>query len=406
MKKLNKLGIALILVVFTLLLVKDAIALGISPGRKVIDFEPKLRKEVTLTLFNTEHRDFRAVVLTRGELSKYIQLSQNSIEFSADEAEKSLSYEIFLPERFEKPGAHSGEVIIRELPSGEEGKEIVVDALVAVVSEIQVKVPFPGKYAEANFNIVGAGENKDAKFFLQVANLGEVDIKSAKAFIYIYDINNNLISIVKSEEKSINTRERKELVANWKANVSLGDYRATAILDYDGVILNLESSFLVGDFFVKPLDISIKNFKLGSVAKFTVLVENVANREIKDVTAQLLLFDENENKVMDIKSAPTEIDASSKKELIAYWDTENVKEGTYAGKIIFGYEGKSSERQIRTVVKENEIKTEIIGITAFAVDIPEAESEPNKGLVITIIIIVLVLSNIAWLIYFKKFRKK
>ena len=295
---------------------------------------------------------------------------------------------------------------MRELPSGDDEKEIVVGALVAVVSEIQVKVPYPGKYAEAKFNVVGADENKNVKFSLQVDNLGEVNIKSAKAFIYIYDINNNLISVVKSEEKPINTREKKEFTANWNANVSLGDYKATAIVDYDGVIVNLESFFLVGDFFIKPLDISIKNFKLGGIAKFNILVQNLAIREVKDAAANLILLDENGNTVMDIKSAPTGIDASGKKELVAYWDTETVKEGTYTGKMILSYEDKTAERQLKTAVKENEIKTEIIGVTAFAVDVQESGSKPAKGSLLTIIIVVLVLSNVGWLIYYKKFRKK
>ena len=96
MKKINKLGIALILTLFTLMLAKDAIALGISPGKKTIDFEPKLRKDVTLTIFNTEHRDFRAVILTRGEIGNYIQLSQNSIEISRWHKKASHHFKIIL----------------------------------------------------------------------------------------------------------------------------------------------------------------------------------------------------------------------------------------------------------------------------------------------------------------------
>ena len=119
----------------------------------------------------------------------------------------------------------------------------------------------------------------------------------------------------------IKSKDRKELTAAWIANVSLGDYKAVAVVNYDNLETTTESNFVIGDFFIKPLDISVKNFKLGQVGKFNILVENLANREIKDATAKLLLFDENENKVMDIKSTPIEIEALSKKELIAYWDT-------------------------------------------------------------------------------------
>lgn len=408
MKKINKIGIVFILIILSLLLTKEVNALGISPGRKTIDFEPKLRKEVTLTLHNTGHRDFRAVILTRGELSKYIELSQNSIEFSADEGEKSFSYEVFLPDRFEKPGAHSGEVVVRELPSGEEEEEIVIGALVAVVSEVKVRVPYPGKYAEATLDILSANKDEDVKFFLRTTNLGEADIDKAQAFIYIYDVNNNLVAVVKTDEKSIKSMERKELVVAWNANVSLGTYRATAILDYDGVILNLDRSFLVGDFFVKLLDISVKNFKLGGVAKFNVLVENLANEEVSGLVAEMVLFDGEENIIANLKSAPEDLAGKSRKGLIIYWDTEGVNEGSYEGKLTLKYGDKSSEKRIRAKVSENKIETEIIGVTGLAISVeePGQVSIFTKEQILIVGILVLILINISWFLYFRKIKKR
>ena len=406
MKKINKLGIALILTLFTLMLAKDAIALGISPGKKTIDFEPNLEKDITLTVFNSEHRDFTAAIFARGELGNYIELQEAKLKFSSEDGEKSFNYKIKLPEKIDKPGQHYADIVVREISGAEEGKDIVIGALVAVVSQLEVKVPFPGKYATANLDVENAKPNEEVKFFIRVNNLGEEDIGNARAKITIFDKKNKEVAQITTDGIPINSKERKELTAKWTANVSLGDYKAVAAVGYDGLETTAEVNFIIGDFFLKPLDISVKNFKLGQIAKFNILTENPANREIKDAAAQLLLFDENENKIMDIKTAPIEIEALGRKELIAYWDTENIKEGNYMGKIILSYEGKTAERQIRTAVKENEIKTEIIGITAFAVDVPETESKPDKGILWTIIIIVLILSNIAWLIYYKKFRKR
>ena len=404
MKKINKLGIVLFLV-FTLL-IENVIALGISPGKKIIDFEPNLEKDITLTVFNSEHRDFTAAIFARGELSNYIEIQETKLKFSSQDNEKSFNYKIKLPEKIDKPGQHYADVVVREISEAEEGKDIVIGALVAVVSQLEVKVPYPGKYATANLDIENAKPNEEVRFFLRINNLGEEDIGDARAKITIFNKKNKEVAQITTDATSINSKERKELTAKWTANASLGDYKAVAVVSYDDLETTAESNFIIGDFFLKPLDISVKNFKLGQIAKFNILVENLANRELNDTAAQLLLFDENENKVMDIKSTPTEIEAFSKKELIAYWDTENIKEGAYIGKIILGYEGKTAERQIRTVVKENEIKTEIIGITAFAVDVPEAESKPNNGLLFSIAIVILILSNIAWLIYYKKFRKR
>ncbi len=406
MKKINKLGIVSILILLTLVVVKDVVALGISPGKKTIDFEPNLEKDITLTVFNSEHRDFTAAIFTRGELSEHIELQENKLIFSSGDSEKRFSYKINLPGKIEKPGQHYGEIVVREISDTEEGRDIVIGALVAVASQLEVKVPYPGKYAVANLDVLNAKPNEEVDFFIRVNNLGEENIENAGAKIAIFDKKGKEIALINTDSTSIKSKERQELTAKWRANSSLGDYKAVAVVNYDDLEATTESNFVIGDFFLKPIDISVKNFKLGQIAKLNILVENLANRELKDAAAQLILFDENENIIMDIKSSPIELESLSKKELIAYWDTENIKEGTYIGKIILSYEGKTAERQIRTVVKENEIKTEIIGITAFAVDVPEAESKTSKEFLLTMTIITLVLSNVLWLVYYKKFRKK
>lgn len=404
MKTINKKYIVLFLIVLSILIIEDVSALGISPGKKTINFEPNLEQEITLTVYNNEHKDFTATIFTRGELGNYIELEQTELKFSSEETEKSFNYKIKSPEKIDKPGSHQAEIVVREISAAEEGEDIIIGALIAVVSQLEVKVPFPGKYAVANLDIVNAKPNEEVKFFIRVSNLGEEDIENTTAKIIILDPNNNEIAIISTNSKSIKTKDRKELTGKWTANVTLGEYKVITIVCYDDLETIIESSFVIGEFFINSLDISVKNFRLGQIAKFNILVENLANREIKDVAAQLLLFDENENKVMDIKSTPINVKALDKKELIAYWDTESVKEGTYPGKIILSYEDKAAEKQIRTIVTANEIKTEIVGITAFAVAAPETEFKTNS--VFVIIIVILILSNIAWFIYYKKLRKR
>lgn len=406
MKKINKLGIVLFLIILSILIIKDVNALGISPGRKTIYFEPNLEKDIILTVFNNEHRDFTATIFTRGEFGSYIELKQTELKFSSEESEKSFNYKIKLPEKIDKPGTHQAEIVVREISEAKEGEDIIIDALVAVISQLNIEVPYPGKYATANLDIVNTKPNEEVKFFIRITNLGEEDIENASATIIILDQNNNEIAKLNTDSKTIKTKDRKELIGGWNANVSLGEYKAEVTVYYDDLKTTIERSFTIGDFFLKPLDISVKNFKLGQIAKFNILVENLANREIKDAAAQLLLFDENENKVMDIKSTPTGIEALSKKELIAYWDTENVKAGTYIGKIILSYEGKTSERQIRTKVSEDKIETEIVGITGLV--IIEEEKVPifPKERILIFSILILILINIMWFIYFIKFKKR
>lgn len=408
--KLNKIiTFAFLLAVVFISLLNGAYALGISPGKKTIDFEPKLRYEVKVTLYNNQHKDFRAVIMPEGDLARYI-VAPKSIEFSSSENEKSFNYEIVLPESLEKPGIHKGEIVVREIPNVGEEEEIIVDALIAVVSEINVRVPYPGKYAEAELEILPSEDGSSTQFFLRVSNLGKEDIEKAKAFIYIYDLDNKLIKVIQTDSKEIMSMERKELSGLLAGDVSPGNYKATAVLDYDGVIENIEKRFVLGGFFINLVDVSVKNFKLGGIAKFNVLVENIANYDINDALTEMEIYSSNGEKIAQIKSMPEIVKSGKSKELILYWDTEEILEGEYSGKLNLRYDDKNSEKKMKLKVYEDRIETDIFGITGNVVGVPNLENAADikildKESLIIIGIVLLVLINIFWIVYFIKSKK-
>ena len=405
MKKINKLGIISILIILSIFLAKDIDALGVSPGRKTIDFVPNLEKDITITVFNNEHRDFTAAISTRGELGNYIELAQTELKFSSGDSEKSFNYKIKLPNYLDKPGSHKAEIVIGEISGADEGKDTVIGALVAVVSQLDVKVPYPGKYVVLNLDMVNTKPNEEVKFFIRVTNLGEENIEHAMAVITILDQNDNEIVKLDTDSKTIKAKGRGELKGRWLADVDLGDYKAVAVVYYDDLKAVVERSFTLGDFFLNPISISVKNFKLGQIAKFNILVENLANKKIEDATAQLLLFDENKTKIMDIKSTSTEIKALSNPELVAYWDTENIKSGIYTGKLILSYGDKSSENRIRTHVSKDKIETELMDLTGLVIKVDDSEAVIfSKEQIIFAGILVLILVNIGWFYFIK--RKK
>lgn len=377
-------------------------ALGVTPGRIVINFEPGLEKTVTLKILNNEHKEFNAVIFARGELSRYITLKQDSIAFKASEDSKEISYSLKLPGKIAEPGTHQVDIVIRETGTAGEQGEISIGFLVSVASQLYINVPYPGKYIKADLDIIEAEPQEETSFYVPIYNLGEENIEKVKVTVFILDKGKEIAS-VGSNEKAAKSGERIELAAGWFANVTPGIYRAVAVVDYDNSTIKLERDFFVGKFLLKPLDIAVRNFRLGEIAKFSILVENIANIILKDAYSKILLNDDKGKNIADIKSEPLDVEPLSKKEIGAYWDTENVNKGEYRGKLILGYEDKSSERIIKTTVTENSIKTEIVGITAYAV--ATVERKNNLSLLWAIIIVLLV-ANLAWFIYFKKRKSK
>lgn len=373
--------------------------MGVTPARTTINFEPNLQQEITIRAINNEHKDFKAVVFTRGNLS--IETLNKEISFTKNEEYKEIKYKVTLPTKLE-PGVTTGDVVIREVKPLQQEGEITIGALVSVVSQLYVVVPYPGKYARAELIISEAQKDEQVSFLIPVYNLGSKKIDKTSAIIDIYDLDNKKIASVPTDEKSIDSFSKRELVASWAANVDDGTYNVIATVNYDNSKIELNGKFVVGNFLIKPIDISVNNFRLGQVAKFNILVENIGNYVIKDAYSEITL-NKQAQPIADVKSSPTEIPAKAQKELIAYWDTENIEQGEYQGKLTLGYADKKAERQIRTEVGSDYIKTEIIGVTGLVIAPPKIS---NKQISMAVIIMILILLNIIWFVLYTKKKNK
>ena len=218
------------------------------------------------------------------------------------------------------------------------------------------------------------------------------------ATIYIYDKDNTLVAAVNSDAQSLKQKQRKEFSAKWPGNAPMGYYRATAAISYDGVLKNAEQTFTLGQFFLKPLSLSVDDFKLGEVAKFSLLLENMANILIEDVQAAMQLTDANGNMLANIRANPIAIDANAKQDMFLFWPTQGISEGIYYGSLTMSYQDKKLEKQIKVWVHANKIDAEILGISGMAIS-PITEKPQNTEpssfmmgmLVMLVIILVLVI---------------
>ena len=377
-----------------LLLVPTAFSLGITPGRTTIDFTPNADREFNFKVINNEYRDLSVMLLVQGELEDTITLHQEIITFTSEEYSKSFTFDINLPAKLETPGIHEASIIAVELPEDYEG-QTSVRATAAVAMQLRVKVPYPGKYLEAKLDI----ETKDNKtlFFVSASNLGTDNIQRAKATIDIYDPENKKVATVETTERSIRSKQRVDLVGS--AALTKGAYKAVMNLTYDEHSLIQEKEFKIGDLWIDVREIFVRNFRLGEIAKFNILVESVWNELIQDVYAQLIMKTKDDDIVADIKSPSFDIKPNERTTTFAYWDTEDIGEGVYYGKVILHYEGKTTEKALRTYVSLDGI--EVIDLTAAAVQL-----EPGRGLdkeaILTLSIIIIILTNIGWFIYFKR----
>lgn len=401
MRRLKLSSLVILIFVFILLVINNISALGVTPGRTTLDYQSGLEKEISFSLLNNEHKNMQVLLTVQGELNNSVTLFDSLVEFQPSEESKQLKYKIKLPSDIEKsPGLHSADIVALEVPkAGASGT--YVGATVAVVSQLYVYVACPGKCIEADLNVLDAEQNGTSTFIVPVVNRGKLGIGEARAVIDIYTSMNEKINTIESDYMPISPGGRTELTAKWDVKVNPGTYLAKVSIFYDGETKNFEKQFGVGIQALSIESILVNNFKLGEIAKLQILVENKWNAELKNVFANLLVYN-NDNQIMaDIKSANENIPALSKKELIAYWDTIGVQQGEYNGKLMVRHGEKSSDKNLILKVSDNSL--DIIGV-GYAI-------RPNggKGIslvnILIIVIVLLIIVNISWFIYFYKFRK-
>ena len=140
----NMLTIMFIMLMMLLILISDVSAIGITPGRKTVNYIPSLNSEVEFSVLNTENKDMNIAFNVKGDLAEYINITEDVISFSSSESGKDFIYNIQLPEELE-PGLHTADVAAVELPPDIDDLGMIVKATVSVVTQLQIYVPYPGK---------------------------------------------------------------------------------------------------------------------------------------------------------------------------------------------------------------------------------------------------------------------
>jgi len=381
------------MVLIFLLLNQVVLALGLSPAKKVINFAPNKEETINFNLINNENKDFKVFVEVIGELAEYIKIPNNIVTINKNEKSRGLDLKIILPENFERPGLIESIIRVRQISDAEQGLT-QISTMPSLKAKLQLRVPYPSKYIESR--LVVDKDDKDEKrvrFVMPIFNYGAEDVESAKAFLKIYDAQNNFIEGLETESISINSGSQAKLSAGWQAETK-GAYYATADIDYDGEILELKEDFIVGVPFVNATKILVNNFRLGDIAKFDIYLKNDWNDMI-GVYADALIFKDDKT-YLSSRIEPIDLLAGKDGIINLYWETENIDQGEYNLNLTIKYDLGKSNHMVKLIVNEDSI---ITSLTLEKVVVGK-----DRILFLTIVVVILVI--ISLLLYFKKFKKR
>src|SRR3989344_956941 len=89
--------------VLFILLIANASALGITPGRVTINFKPGMETEIPFSVINNEHKSMEVALMVsmKSEMNSVITLQQNKLVFKSEEERKEVKYKVKLPDNLE-----------------------------------------------------------------------------------------------------------------------------------------------------------------------------------------------------------------------------------------------------------------------------------------------------------------
>jgi len=388
--------------VFILLLIFPvAFGIGVSPARKIVDFEASLKEEFELTLRNDGIKDI-AVKLSSN--SEYVTFREEIIQLSAS-SEITTMYTLNLPNEILKPGIHKYDIQIKEfLSSYGAGSDTTIAASASVISELWIRVPYPGIYAEGKLYIDSKNISDPVRFTIGIVNLGKVPIENIQATIQIFDTDKKEVANIKTQTLSLDNKQSDNLERKWIPTVPPGRYSVIATVIYDEHILKLEQDFSIGNLFITISRIDVRDFTLGDIAAFHILLSSEWNAQIDNVYADITILSAENEEIAQIRSISTDIPPLGEALVKAYWDTKNVKVGKYTLRFLIHYADKITEKLVETEVNIDSIHIEL-GPTAQVIAGAGGEKRAVFNLIL-IIAIVSLIANVAWFSYFFKRKKK
>jgi hypothetical protein len=380
----------------------NVVAIGVSPAKKILNFEPNQQAEVKQKIINNEHKDIRVSIYARGFLEPYINILTPRVALTKQQDSADFSYTVNFPSQFPKPGLHGAEIVVIELPDASvSDQDNVVLALGAVVSEMYVRVPYPKKYAEGKLVIETAGVDKPIRFVMPVHNYGTQQIFKMQGHIDILGPTNEKIGEVDTNTIGLEVRQEGKLEAKWAdPELNPGKYVAKALIEYDRIAI--EKPFTVGELAIEIVGLESPKFRLGAIAPIEIMVENNWNAKIAGVYGIMTVTNDKGIEFGKTKTITIDMDPLSRGSLTAYWDTRDIPSGFYDLHIELRYESKTTTKLIGANINLDSFKTDFSPVGRAIIGQPSQK----RDTMLYILVLFLVAMNIGWFIYVKKNKKR
>jgi hypothetical protein len=364
-----------------ILLPFQAYAVSITPGLVRMDFVPYAKVDLD---FSVDRTPLIEVILEPGDLEGYITLEDSM----PNSTPRSVKIHITMPGQMQKPGKNIAYLQAKEINPNPNA----VAAIAAVRVPIVVNVPYPGYFADMNFEAPNANVGEPVDFKLTVRNLGTSDLSNVYGVIDVYE-GSRRIKRLTTDSQAIAPNAGAELFARMAtAGIEPGMYNATATLYYDGGnSLTKSEPFNIGTLYVQISNYT-SEVEQGKISRFDIEIKSEWNNPIDNVYGTIL-FEGTE-----VKTPSCTLTAMGTNTVSGYIDTANQAYGDHDVKLTLYYSDK-------TTVEDGKVKLVPPNVAK------EPEKEAPKAafdlkltptVILIIAIAILVLVDINWLVLRKR----
>ena len=349
-----------------------ALAFGVAPSRDIADYSPG-RQAFTLRLLNSDALFARVKITLDGDLAPYASLSQEAslseetLQMDAAQAEIPVTYTLDLPAGLQlQPGIRT--LIIRAVQQSPPGIG-TVQVSTEIDYELQVRVPYPGVYAQGSLFVLAAEPHRPITFVVPLYNRGSQDFM-AEGAVFMTESDDAGKQVPRGSARfslrpiAAGTGERLE--ATFGPGLDAGVYDATANMTYQDKNqdekdktqdknLLLEQPFTVGSVFINITHIGVGTFTLGTIARFDMTLASNWNAPITPVFAQIAVQDNASRTVARVPTENISLASRNSSLISAYWDTAGSSAGIYMLNVTVHYAGKAHEKEFMADVKDKSI---------------------------------------------------
>ncbi|MBD3209644.1 hypothetical protein GF367_04485 [Candidatus Woesearchaeota archaeon] len=264
---------------FIILCSFQVVAIGVSPGRYDLNFQPDFEYDFSFKVRNNQNNEIVVGARLHRDLTEYCTLSPQEVSVPAHGLGEFIVH-IELPhsiEDIEKPGRNILEIYFVEEAPGGKG----ISARTGVVPWVVVDVPFPERYAEiTRFSVSSVNQGNDAPGSFSIKNRGNENLSDIDVKITLFDNQATLLETLNYNNIAIEVSEEYEVSFTLStASLPAQDYYASINMSYGDRFGSQETTFRLGDLDgeitryprnitkqgIVPFDISVANHWDGDV---------------------------------------------------------------------------------------------------------------------------------------------